>query len=88
MPTGDTGAALGLLDVLDSSIGVAAPLLGGLLLGAFGADRLPAAGAATYANLGVVLMAVLGGVDVPTSAPIPGSTRATTRPATCRLTPR
>lgn len=59
VPSVDTGAALGLLDVLNSSIGVAAPLLGGLLLGAFGSDQLPVAGAATYAGLGVALVAVL-----------------------------
>ena len=58
------GAALGLLDVLNSAVGVAAPLLGGLLLGGFGSESLAAAGAATYALIGGAVMLLLRTPDV------------------------
>ena len=64
VPAADTGAALGLLDVLNSACGVAAPVLGGVMLGAFGSASLASAGATIYAALGAALLVVLHGPGV------------------------
>ena len=55
----DVGAALGVLDVQNSLVGVVAPLLGGALLGAVGSDGTPQAAVCLHVVMGLVLVALL-----------------------------
>ena len=55
----DVGAALGVLDVQNSLVGVIAPLLGGALLGAVGSDGTPQAAVCLHMVMGLVLAALL-----------------------------
>ena len=55
----DVGAALGVLDVQNSLVGVVAPLLGGALLGAVGSDGTPQAAVCLHMVMGLVLAALL-----------------------------
>ena len=49
----------GVLDVLNSAVGVVSPLLGGLMMGAVGSGHTPHAGAILHALLACVLVQLL-----------------------------
>ena len=51
VPTRDAGVALSVLDVLNSAVGVAAPLYGGLLLNRLGVSMQPTLSFAHYIAL-------------------------------------
>ena len=54
--TEDVGAALGVLDVMNSGVGVVSPLLGGLLLGQVGSGHTATAGAVLHAMLAMLVV--------------------------------
>ena len=53
------GLGAGVLDVLNSGVGVVSPLLGGMLMGAVGSGHTPHAGAFLHAALACVLLRIL-----------------------------
>jgi predicted MFS family arabinose efflux permease len=55
VPTADAGSALSVLDVLNSAIGIAAPIYGGALLGQLGVSMQPLVSVAHYGLLIVLL---------------------------------
>ena len=55
MPTRDAGSALSILDVLNSAVGIAAPIYGGVLLHRLGVESQPSVSAVHY----VVLFALV-----------------------------
>ena len=57
VPASDAGSALSVLDVLNSLVGIAAPIYGGVLLGRVGVTMQPAVSLAHYGVLLVLLRA-------------------------------
>ena len=72
VPASDAGSALSVLDVLNSAIGIAAPVYGGVLLGRVGVGMQPLISLAHY-----VVLLVLVGALLERAAPPPTTTTNT-----------
>lgn len=68
VPKRDAGSALSLLDVLNSAVGVCAPLYGGALLGKLGVSMQPLVSCAHYALLFAATWATIGWRSAPSSS--------------------
>lgn len=77
IPATEAASALSVLDVLNSALGVVAPIYGGLLFGRLGVGMQPAVSVANYLILIALARATLGSVGV--GAPMPQATERVTR---------
>ena len=64
-PMSDMGSALSILDVLNSAIGIAAPIYGGLLLGQLGVGMQPIVSLAHYALLLILVHVLVSAGSLP-----------------------